>query len=68
MKCLCGYEHESGLDDKGNFQENLTGDKKFTLLSDRFHIDDVGFLKEEVRVYLWCCPKCSTVQMSKYNY
>jgi hypothetical protein len=61
MKCICGYEHQSGFDD-GEWKENIIGDERF------IKVDGVIFMRdmhtnEEDRVYLYACPKCGTVRM-----
>lgn len=65
MKCVCGYEHEGGVDEKGNWNNYLKGDKEFIRITgSTFKIPDDGSYHREV--YLFACPKCSTVKMSKW--
>lgn len=66
MKCVCGYEHEQGLDGKGNWQEFLKGDEYFDVLCGDFRVyaHKNGNQKEDTKLFV--CPKCSTVKASKY--
>lgn len=65
MKCVCGYEHESGIDDKGKYQDDLIGDEEFTKITGVVFKDETDFFNER-KVYLFACPKCGTVRMERY--
>lgn len=65
MKCLCGYEHESGLDDMGNWNDYLKGDEPFTRITGSTFMIPAGHYSTR-EVYLFACPKCSNVKMSKW--
>lgn len=60
MKCVCGYEHKSGMDDRREWQENLVGDEPFVRLQGSiFETEDSW---DSHRVHLCFCPKCKTVR------
>jgi hypothetical protein len=61
MKCICGYEHESGLDESGHWQEKLKGDKHFILVN-KGYIDEDGDIQQRL---LYACPKCYTVKLAE---
>lgn len=66
MKCICGYAHEDGIDDNGDWQKNLIGDKKFIQIRGNFFIeDDYSYHRDEERISLYACPKCGTVRMDE---
>jgi predicted nucleic-acid-binding Zn-ribbon protein len=57
MKCTaCDYSDTE-------FYEK-TGMNEFILIRGHFFIEE-GYYHEEKRVYLYACPKCDTVIMSK---
>lgn len=64
MKCICGYEHESGMDDDGEYQKNLKGDEEFIRIVGSTFKKYLEFGEYE-EVSLFACPKCKTVQMSE---
>jgi hypothetical protein len=62
MNCVCGYKHESGVDDSGKYQENLIGDKPFMLISGVIlETSGNSFYDDTERITLYICPKCSSV-------
>lgn len=66
MKCVCGYEHQEGLDDKGDWQSNLVGDSEFIKITGstfKVSTGNLGDHHEDVRLY--ACPKCHTVRMER---
>ena len=66
MKCACGYEHKSGVDDRGNWQDNLAGDEPFLRIEGSvFRIKTDERYSEYEDVSLHACPKCGTVRMEK---
>lgn len=62
MKCVCGYEHERGLDNKGNLQENLVGDKPFKRIYINSRFTDI----RDNEFYIYACPKCGTLKIGQY--
>lgn len=67
MKCICGYEHESGLDDGGDWNDNLKGDEEFILIKGVTFYKRTGIVSLEKKIYLKACPKCHTVKISDYK-
>ena len=68
MKCVCGYERESGIGPDGKWNDNLKGNEDFiTIRGSTFKIWDRsrGYCNE-VEVYLYACPKCGTVRMDRW--
>jgi acetone carboxylase gamma subunit len=64
MKCVCGYEHQFGLNDKGNWQDDLVGDKEFIKITgSTFRITPYSWSSDKVDVRLYACPECGTVRM-----
>ena len=66
MKCICGYEHESGIDDEGEWQDNLIGDAEFIRIEGtifRKYVTNGTYLGLYEDVDLFACPKCGTVRM-----
>jgi hypothetical protein len=61
MKCLCGYEHESGLDEDANYKENLLGDEPFSRIQGSTFKKYLG-MGETNEIYLYICPKCGTIK------
>jgi hypothetical protein len=61
MKCLCGYEHESGLDKDANYKENLLGDEPFSRIQGSTFKKYLG-MGETNEIYLYICPKCGTIK------
>lgn len=62
MKCICGYVHESGINDNGEWKDNLVGDEKFYLILGHFRRDSSYRYEDSVKVNLYICPKCCTVR------
>jgi len=62
MKCICGYEHENGIGEDGEWNDFLKGDEEFINIENRFqrYIKGVNEYRE---VYLYACPKCGTIKM-----
>lgn len=66
IKCVCGYRY---IEDSGN--KNLDDmvkkimpkrmQKKFIRIKGSFHNS-----KDDSEVFLFACPECGTVQMSKF--
>lgn len=65
IKCVCGYIHESGLDDKGNWQKNLQGDDEFRVIEGIILRPENCFEDKQI-VNLQVCPKCGTVKFEKW--
>lgn len=64
MKCICGYEHKSGVDSAGKWQDNLVGDKPFRqVIGCIFRIKAEDRYDNDRDVNLFSCPKCNTVQV-----
>lgn len=64
MKCLCGYEHQDGINDKGDWQKNLIGDTAFIRIDGSIlRAKTNSYFSEYKDVSLFACPKCGTVQM-----
>jgi hypothetical protein len=63
MNCVCGYKHQSGMDDNRKYQENLIGDKPFMPISGVIleANDNQSFYDDPKRITLYICPKCSSV-------
>lgn len=61
MKCICGYEHEAGIDEQGNWQEHLKGDKRFILVN-KLLMEEDGDVQT---MFLYACPKCYTVKLAE---
>ena len=67
MKCVCGYEHQQGLDDTGKWQDHLVGDKEFLkIYGSTFKISTGHWGDYDEEVKLYACPKCDTVKMERY--
>jgi hypothetical protein len=65
MKCLCGYEHKHGINDKGIWQENLIGNEEFIRIEGsilRVKTNN-NYYSDHTDVSLFACPKCGTVRM-----
>jgi hypothetical protein len=60
MKCLCGYEYES-------LDEDTEENKPFTRITGSTfkRRSSLGYGHEE-EIYLYVCPKCSTVRMDQW--
>lgn len=66
MKCVCGYEHEAGLDESGKWNDRLKGDAEFILITgSTFKIWEHDRYMDTREVRLFACPKCFTVQTDK---
>jgi len=64
MKCVCSYEHQNGINDKGDWQENLVGDEEFVRIEGSvFRVKTDSYYLEYKDVSLFACPKCGTVRM-----
>lgn len=61
--CVCGYVHETGFDDKGDWSPFLQGDKEFHEIDGTFILNGRDW--ETVKVKLIACPKCETIKMEK---
>jgi hypothetical protein len=59
MKCVCGYKHERGIDENGDWQENLIGDEAFIEIEEKIIYLSFGGTK---RLYIYGCPKCQTIR------
>lgn len=60
MKCVCGYERQYGF---GNPLEKK-GDEEFIYIEGMFEIRQDYSNNRKVKMY--ACPKCNTVQMSRW--
>ncbi len=65
MKCVCGYEHESGLDENSKWNGFLKGDEKFIPLTGSTFMECEGHGQYR-EVHLYACPKCNTVRMDRW--
>lgn len=70
IKCVCGYERESGPDESGKWDDHLRGDEDFVPIIGMFEVVSpntgatCAFDRVE-RVELLACPKCGTVRMER---
>jgi len=67
MKCVCGYQHEKGIDENGEWKEFLVGDERFERLNlvdenDGFATKPLKVEAFNVNYFLFRCPKCGTVR------
>lgn len=65
MKCVCGYEHESGIDDNGVWQKNLIGDESFVVSETelKFNLSIRESVYSNVYKKIYVCPKCGTLKI-----
>jgi len=61
MKCVCGYEHETGLDENNNWQDFLKGDERFINITGSTFMRR-GEYHQDAHIYLHACPKCGTIK------
>lgn len=64
MKCVCGYQHERGIDDKGQWEDNLVGDEPFQKLCLEIDGKEVAAKAKCLNdvFFFYRCPKCGTVR------
>lgn len=65
LNCVCGYVHEDKFCRDSDY---VGGEDEFILIQGQFVIKDESSYRcpPEREVYLYACPKCNTIQMSKY--
>lgn len=63
MKCVCGYVYSRDWNFDTSAEDNI-GDEKFDEILGSFHIRE-KFEYNDRSVYLYACPKCGTIHMSK---
>ena len=64
MKCVCGYEHEAGIDEHGVYHDSLKGDSRFIKVQD-IAVD----LDRQVKIKtIFMCPKCFTLRVGENWY
>jgi hypothetical protein len=62
MKCICGYEHQSGYnEDTGNWEYNLIGDKPFIQSELKILYQD-HYYDQKIKT-IFICPKCGTLKI-----
>ena len=64
IKCVCGYVYYRSVFNGDDHIEE--GDEPFEFIKGSFYIYDEWNNNEERKVKLYACPKCGTIQMSKY--
>lgn len=71
-KCVCGYEHkeqwelENELGNKSEAEAAFYKQEEFIEVIGTFMVNTKrSWGNDEVRAYLYACPKCNTVQLSK---
>jgi hypothetical protein len=63
MKCICGYEHKSGIDENGCWSKHLIGDEEFIDLC-----VFAAIVTDNEPINIAACPKCKTVKIAnKYE-
>lgn len=59
MKCVCGYEHDRGMNDKGKYVI-IIGDEEFIPINIVATIKDDEWIEKRIAIY--ACPKCGTLK------
>lgn len=67
-KCLCGYEYEDEYDQKG--RNIIKGDEEFISIDGHFTITKTEKWEADrtLKVGIYACPKCNTIQMSNNSW
>lgn len=65
MKCLCGYEHEAGIDLDGKWNASLKGEEPFEKVVGTF-FTECGCFEDKKEYKMFACPKCGTVKLSMF--